>query len=52
MKQEHAIGFLQFIIDNYCIGGINTFFHPDNIELDLTAEQVYKEYLKSNHKSV
>ena len=50
-KKEHSIGFLQWVIDNLCICGIDTFFHPDDMDKDLTADDAYKLYEKSNHKN-
>lgn len=45
-EKVKAVSFLQWVIENYCITGVDTFFHPDNIENDLTAEQLFDIYKK------
>ncbi len=45
-KEEHTKDFTQWLISSVCISGIDTFFMPDDIETDLTLDQVYNIYLK------
>lgn len=44
-QRERAIDFMRWIIDNYCIAGIDTFYLPDTDE-EINGNELYTRYLK------
>jgi hypothetical protein len=49
LLEENSIEFLRWVIDNYCIGGTDTFYLPDT-DNELNAKKLFKIYLKTVSK--